>query len=407
MGAAAAEGSLEGEGILSGLHAFYASHREGGLGLVSRLQGASGRVYEAVYPRVSGVVVIETCNRFEVYVDGDPGGAAEGLREALSGKAGLLRRAAGLAAARRLARIAAGLESAIVGEQEVLGQVRRAWLEARERGYTTPLLDEVFHAALLAGKRAREETGIGRGNVGYPTAAVELASRLSGGLDGGRVLVVGTGDAAEAMVAYLCSKYRPASVHVAGRRLDAAARLASSCPGSAAFRLDPASLPGGYDVALVAVSGAPDLSWLSGISRVVVDISLPPAVPGAHGMGEVEELVREAVGERLRHVPAAEAIVEEELGKLLAKLRWRALSPALSALNSYADLLAREAAERISASTGASVERVWPELRSLYRRLLHPLYAALRRAAADGGVPQLLAEALREEYESRLTGRGR
>ncbi|GAB6147539.1 glutamyl-tRNA reductase [Stetteria hydrogenophila] len=381
---------------------FYASHKDAGLEVVSRLQGLKGRVYDAVYPRVSGVVVLSTCNRFEVYVDGGEGEALRGLREAVGGLAGEFRLARGAEAARRLLRVAAGLESAILGEPEILGQVRRAWLEARGAGYTTPLLDEAFHAAILAGKRVREETGLSQGTASYPTAAVELAARLLGGLDGARVLVAGTGEAAEGMVAYLCSKYEPAMVTVAGRRLEAAARVASRCRAASATRLSPDSIKGRYDAVLVAVSGAPDLSWLSSVGRVVVDISTPRAVRDAYGLEEVEAVVREAVEMRARHVPQAEAIIEEELEKLMAKLRWRSISPVLEAVNSYAEALAAVEASRIASRLGVDAESLRVELRSFYRRLLHPLYAALRRAAREGSVPPGLAEAIRGEYLKRL-----
>lgn len=390
------------EELLSSLGVLYVSHKDAGMEAVSKLQGLEGRVYRSVYPKVSGVVVLSTCNRFEVYIDGDVGEARDGIKRALGELAGLFRVARGADAARRILRVAAGLESAILGEPEILGQVRKAWRQARESGYTTPLLDEVFHAALLAGKRVREETGISEGTASYPTAAVELASRLLGGLNGARVLVVGTGEAAEGVVSYLCSKYSPRSVTVAGRRLEAAARLASQCPSATATQLSPETVGSGYDAVIVAVSGAPDLSWLSGRGRVVVDISLPKTVKDAHGMEEVERIVQEAVRRRAEHVPEAEAIVEEEFSKLLAKLRWRAFSPALEALNSYAEALAASEASRIASRLGADPELVRSELRSFYRRLLHPLYAAFKRAASDGGIPPGLADAIRDEYIKKL-----
>ncbi len=397
-----AERSASEEDALAHLRALYVSHKDAGLEVVSRLQGLEAKVYEAVYPRVSGLVVLATCNRFEVYIDGDEGEALAGLRQVAGDLAGKFRVARDLEAARRILRIAAGLESAILGEPEILGQVRRAWRLAREGGYTTPLLDEVFHAALLAGKRVREETGLSEGTASYSTAAVELASRILGDLNGTSVLVVGTGEAAEGVVAYLCSKYSPRKVTVAGRRLEAAARLASRCPSASATLLSPESLEDSHDAVIVAVSGAPDLSWLSGRGRVVVDISLPKAVRDAYGMEEVEEIVREAVERRARHVPEAEAIVDEELSKLLAKLRWRAFSPALEALNAYAEALASMEASRLASRLGVDADKVRAELRSFYRRLLHPLYAAFKRAASNGGIPPGLADTIREEYLKKL-----
>ncbi|MEB2837366.1 MAG: hypothetical protein GSR80_000466 [Desulfurococcales archaeon] len=397
--------------LLSRLHAWYASHADAGLGVVSRLQGLEDRVYEAVYPRVEGVVVVSTCNRFEVYVDSErPGEAWEALQRVLGGFSAHLRGASGLEAARRIARIASGLESVILGEPEVLGQVREAWLKAKERGFTSPLLDRVFHAALNAGRRARRETRIGEGSLGYPSAAVRLAAERLGGLGGRRILVVGTGEAAAAMARIACSgDYGvPEALVVAGRSAEKASRIAGECPRGYASTIE-AALTGRYDAALVAVSGSPSLEALPRRAGLVVDISVPPAVPRAPNVVGVEEVgsyARRAAEARAAEAPLVESIIEEELERLVAKLREDRVNPVVEAVARYAAAAAAEEARRTARRLGLGAEGeeyLAVAFRSLAKRLTHPLLEALR-AAARSGEPALLPRLILESYKSRLEG---
>jgi len=396
---------------LERLRAWYASHSDAGLEVVGRLQGVKDRVYEAVYPVSNGVVVLETCNRFEVYADVDsPGLAREALLEALGPLASSLRESSGLDAAVRLARIAAGLESAILGEPEILGQVRRAWLDARRRGLSSRLLDMVFHAALRAGRRAREETRIGEGSTGYPSAAVRLAAARLGGLGGLHVLIVGTGEAASAAARIVCSgDYGvPARLVVAGRSAARAARVVSShCRGlGLAASLSDARLLGPYDLAVVAVSGGPSLAWLPGSARLVVDISVPPAVPAAGnvvGPEAVAEYARRSADARASEIPRVEAIIGEEIDKLIAKLLESRVDPVVAAISRYAEELAAEEALRTARRLGVdgdAAEYLRLALRSYSRKLLHPLLEALRGAARRGEAGPLL-EALAAAYTYR------
>ena len=192
------------EGVFDSLVAVYTTFRDVGEDVLGRLGGLVEEAYRAALG-ARGAVVLSTCNRFEVYLDDPDGVAWRRVAEFIESNGGVVRVARGAEAARRVLRIAAGLESAILGEPEILGQVRDAWRAAREAGRTTPLLDSVFHAALVAGKRVREETGISRGNASYPSAAVSLAARSLGGLDGLRVLVAGGGEAGLGMLRVLCA----------------------------------------------------------------------------------------------------------------------------------------------------------------------------------------------------------
>jgi glutamyl-tRNA reductase len=397
---------------LERLWTWYASHSDAGLDVVSSLQGVGDRVYEALRGIADGVVVLATCNRFEVYVDtAEPEAVRRVLTSILGGLASKLSEARGVEAAWRLARIAAGLESAVLGEHEILGQVREAWLRARDRGATTRLLDMVFHAALRAGRRARLETGISEGSLGYPSAAVRMAAENLGGLEGARILVVGTGQAAKSMLRIICSgQYGgPAAIVVAGRSRESATRvIRESCKGQPAT-LDEARRLAPFDVALVAVAGAPDLSWLADAARLVIDISLPRATPRAAnvvGLEEVTAYARSMEGARRREIPKVERIIAEELEKLEAKLREIRAEPLIAMITRYAASLSRVEAERTARRLGLTdggVGYLEKAFESYARKLLHPLMEALRETARRGEAA-LLTRLLAEAYSSRLEG---
>ncbi len=381
---------------LENVVAVYADHKENPLETIGRLS----RLEESIRGLdARGFVVISTCNRFEVYMDAPSPRDLEAVAGLLRSHGARVRVAAGRDAVVRLMRIASGLESAILGEPEIMGQVRDAWRKYREMGLTSKLLDRVFHAAVLAGKRARRETGIGRGPASYFTAALEAAEERLGGLRGARVLVVGGGAAGRKLVGLLCGPGGPERIHVASRSRERAAATAALCPD----RAEPVGLEEArsmeYDVAFVAVRGYPEgaLGWLPGRASLVVDLSNPPAVPPGEnvvGMEELRRIVESVIEERRRWVPDVEDIIIEELDKLESRLyeaEYR-VGEIIGALESRVEALAREMAEG---------EDDYKRLRLFAKKLLHPVYVALRRAAAQGMSWEAFAETLRG-----VSGRG-
>ena len=192
-------------------------------------------------PEVHEAAAISTCNRTELYLVAPDGVAAESLalgvlaREAdirpteLVGHLYSLRAADGAA---HLFRVTAGLDSMIIGEAEVQGQVKRAYELALVEGATGPILNRLFRGALAAGKRARSETGISQTGVSVPSVAVELAQRALGDLSSRLVLVVGAGETAELTARALAARgVEPA--FIANRRYDRAIGLAQRFGGRA------------------------------------------------------------------------------------------------------------------------------------------------------------------------------
>src|SRR4051812_40670531 len=197
-----------------------------------RLAGVIRELVEA--PEVHEPAAISTCNRTELYLVAPDSVAAESLalgvltREAeirpteLVGHLYSLRASEGAA---HLFRVTAGLDSMIIGEAEVQGQVKRAYELALVEGATGPILNRLFRGALAAGKRARSETGITERGVSVPSVAVELAQRALGDLSSRLVLVVGAGETAELTARALAARgVEPA--FIANRRYDRAIGLA-------------------------------------------------------------------------------------------------------------------------------------------------------------------------------------
>jgi glutamyl-tRNA reductase len=207
------------------------SHRKADLGLRERFVRSRAGIVALLSGEGErrGGVVLSTCNRFEIYWWGSSDwlawfhatAAEQGVPlppAAVVGKDGAN-------AARHLLRVSAGLESQVVGEAEILGQVRRAWELARESGATCPELDLVFDSALAAGRRVREETSIGAHRASIGSVAVDFARTRIGGLNGCRVLVLGTGKAARTVLSSL--QGTGARVRLSSRGNDRAAQLAS------------------------------------------------------------------------------------------------------------------------------------------------------------------------------------
>jgi glutamyl-tRNA reductase len=395
-------------GSLDSIVAFAVRHKRVGSEVVGRLQGLAETVEEKLAPLSRGLVVLATCHRLEVYLDTEEPGEARRALEAIlpPEAAGGLEEFRGLSAVTHLMEVSAGLDSEIIGEHEILGQVRRAWLRAKSRGLTTWLLDQVFHRALVAGRRVRSETGIAQGHVGYPEVAVEIASERLGGLDGKRVALVGAGDAGRGIAVFLCSRFKPSLFTVYNRSVEKARSVAELCGGEARGLNDLRAMPE-VDVLFVAVAGGYKLPVEAvEMAGLVVDISNPPAAPRAPnvvGFEEVTRVASERIRERMRWIPAAKRIVSEEVEALLRLLGRTRGDAAASLIMRYAySLIEREVQATLrNLERGADPREALEIAFSSYaRKILHPLLAALRKASIDGA-PEVV-EFVAGEYARRL-----
>ncbi len=301
---------------MSELLALGVSHKTAPLDLRERLSLTEGRAAGALreLTEVAGIheaAAISTCNRTELYlVVSDP-------VEAESTALGVLTRQAEIRptellghlyslrsgeAVRHLFRVTAGLDSMIVGEAEIQGQVKRAYELALVEGGTGPILNRLFRGALAAGGRARDETGISEKNVSIPSVAVELARRTLGDLGDRRVLVIGAGETAELLARALVSR-GVATVFVANRHYDRAIGLAQRFDGNAVrFEELPEQLEQA-DIVVSATNSPHHIVERDDLEQVMADPRGTPAAAGRHRRAARHRagLPRDRRGQPARH----------------------------------------------------------------------------------------------------------
>jgi glutamyl-tRNA reductase len=376
----------------------------------------------------SEAAVLSTCNRTEVYSVGaeateleariyDELGSLSGL--SLSELAPSLYTVADEAAAVHLFRVAAGLDSMVPGEAQILGQVREAYEAARKTEAAGPTLHRLFRQALRVGKRVRTETAIGENPASISSAAAELAERVFEDLAGRRILLLGAGKTADLTAANLISR-GVGEIVVANRSPDRAEALARRFGGravdlgqveaelAAADVVVASTSSQGY--VLSAVQAERAMKKRRGRPIFFIDIAVPrdvdPAVIDLEGcylydIDDLERVVAESVAGRREEAVRAEAIVSEEADAFRAWQLSLDVVPAISSLRARAESIRREELDRAEgrlASLSPSQRRAVEALTSqIVAKLLHQPTVRMKEAAAgaDGG---LYADAVRHLF---------
>jgi glutamyl-tRNA reductase len=315
-------------------------------------------------------------------------------------------------AARQLYRVTAGLDSMIVGEAEVQGQVRRAYEAALEAGTTGPMTNRLFGAALQAGKRVRSETGIARERVSISSVAVDLARDVVGDLESRSVVIIGAGETAE-LTAQALVDQGVRTVFVANRHADRARSLADRFGGEVGS-LD--SLPARLQEADIVVSStssphpiveADDLAEVmrlrDGRPLVLIDIAVPRDIEHACGeldgvsvydMDDLQAVVRRNLSVREGERSRADAVVEEEIQRFARWLAQLDVMPTIAALREHGaeivDQVLAENAGRWETLSPRDLARVEAVARAVMQRLLHE--PTIRLKESGHGRQQVLRE---------------
>ncbi|MBF6172880.1 glutamyl-tRNA reductase [Nocardia blacklockiae] len=383
---------------------------------------------------VSEAMIVSTCNRVEIYavVDAFHGGLAE-VGELLAKHSGLplpeLTRHAYVryseAAAEHLFAVASGLDSMVIGEQQVLSQIRAAYAAADAQQAAGRTLHELAQHALRVGKRVHSETGIDRAGASVVSVALDRARTVLGGLEGRRAVVIGAGAMGGLAVAHL-ARAGVGHITVVNRTLERAQRLAQTAAtmhqasASAAELSELVPALAAADIVLTSTGAVGSVVTLADAHRalnstrvdhqlVICDLGLPrdvdPAVAGLPDVTviDMETLQRDpAAGAAADDTTAARAIVAEELTKYLAGQRMAEVTPTVAALRQRAadvveaELLRLES--KLPDLADPEREEVARTVRRVVDKLLHaPTVRVKQLASTPGG--DTYAEALRELFE--------
>jgi glutamyl-tRNA reductase len=324
--------------------------------------------------------------------------------------------------------VAAGLDSAVLGESEVLGQVRRAWEKAQGEQVSGPVLGALFRHAVEAGKRVRSETAIARGITSLSHGAVALAAgRRAGGLTGARVVVVGAGEMGEGVTQALAG-HRVATVVVANRSADRTEAVIADLPAAMAGHVQAESLDNldgllaDSDVVFTTVGTTHPIVDRSMMERalagrtpaaplLVIDLGVPrnvePASTGLDGltlldMDVLRSAVADALSGRQEEVAGATGIVNDEVERYRVASRARDAAPIVSALRTRVEEVRLGELDRQRSKRSVLTDGQWDQVDSVTRavvaKLLHQPTVALKDAA---GTPrgERLVDALRTLFD--------
>lgn len=386
-----------------------------------------------LHDKMLSVTLLSTCNRTELYTIAPADERTQSnliawLNEAKSANVPesdfyVLR---GAEAVRHLFKVASGIDSMVIGESQILGQVRDALSAATETFTLDGVLNRLFHSAIGVGRRARSETRIGHHAVSVSSAAVALARTALGDLANKTVLVISAGGMGKLAAKSLAQSAPGGRIIVANRTIERAAELAEDLGGDVQ-PIALADLQSALAVSDIVISGTSAEGYVIGPEQVVsvmetrpsrnllfIDIAVPRdvdpavgAIPGVHlhDIDDLEAVTNESLTSRLGEVHKVEEIVDEEVGSFMAWWETLDVVPVVVALR-------RRAEEIRSAELERTLKRL-PELDSETRQRLEAMTNAIVKKMLDrpikrlknGADKALYMEALQDLFDIQTDGR--
>ncbi|MFQ5898185.1 MAG: glutamyl-tRNA reductase [Candidatus Methylomirabilia bacterium] len=364
---------------------------------------------------LSEVTILSTCNRVEVY------GVAELVNEARNLAFHHLCAYRGVApaalepslytktdrdAVQHCFRVASSLDSMILGEPQILGQVKDAFAMARSCQTVGPLLHGLMTQAFAVAKKVRTETGVGHHAVSVSYAAVELARKIFGGLSGRPVLLVGAGKMGESAARHLLGQ-RAFPVYVANRTWSRAQELARALAGTAVPFEEVREILAQVDIVITSAGAPEPIVRTSDVQQALaarrsrplffIDIAVPRAVEPrindlenvfCYDIDDLRQVVEANIRERLREAQRAEALVEREVGKFVARLQDLTVVPTIVSLREKLEAIRRGEV----AKTLVRIPEAPPETRAaiealstaIVNKILHTPTVKLRDSSRSG-----------------------
>ena len=403
------------------------NHRTAPIEIRERLAWPASDV-PGVLSRISGdrghpVALLSTCNRIEFYLGSSSAAARDAVWNAAADRLGESAEPFAYMheerdAVRHVFRVAAGLDSMILGEAQIQGQVRAAWEAAR--GSTGPILARLLQDALNVGGRVRAETTIGRGAASVPSASVDLAKKIFGQLKGRKALVLGSGEMAELATECLVREGVQATV-VAHLHLEQAASIAAKVGGEAVEFDDAWERFASVDIVLTSTAAPHAIVTASKIREAIaarhrrplciMDIAVPRDVAPEVGdlpnvllydIDDLQGVVDATISLRQERVPEADQIVSDETERFWEWYQGRRVVDVVRALRDNAEDLRLHELKRamkklghLSAEDRSQVEYL---TKALLQKFLHTPTVRLRGAAGNGSDHDI-AEALRYAFD--------
>ena len=366
-------------------------------------------------------IILSTCNRTEVYAAGN-GSGEESILNFINTFSGVsfvdlmphiyLRENA--TAFRHLFRISSGLDSMIVGEYEVLGQMKQALAAAEQAGMVTPALRNIFNSALRTGRQVREETGISRNALSVSSVAVDLAAKAIGGLENTKMLVIGAGEAGQ-LVAKVAKESGVSGIAIASRTMESAAAAAEMIGGKPVDLddMDQELVPANI---VVTCAGAPDrildVERVGAVMKkrptsplVIIDIAVPRNVAPAvrlishvflYDMDDLMRVSEENRRQRESEVEKAERIVNAEVARCTSDWSAHSAKSVIGALMQKAEDIRTQQLKRtlkklhpLSEEEQFNIDAM---TKSIVNKILQEPIANLKRNEGDIDYPGVVGE---------------
>ncbi len=363
---------------------------------------------------VEEVLYLSTCNRVEIIASIEESGKAiNDLRDFLAQNGGLTEKEAagcfyeyrGEEAVRHIFRVASSLDSMVMGEAQILGQVKEAYREALEKYATGVVLNRLMHCSFRAAKRVRSETGIAVNPVSVSHAAVELAKKIFGSLDGKKILLIGAGEMAELTGQQLISKGAQ-SIIIANRSLAQAELLAEKFHGEAASLAALEAKLVEADIVISSTGASEFIVTADMLKKIhhqrknrllfLIDIAVPRDIEPAassleniylYNIDNLQDIVDENMNVRKKEAIKAEMIVEEEVARYINWQKELESVPTIVSLRNKAEEIMKDEMEKASGWMShlgkEDQEKIDILVKSIVNKVLHSPVTVLKEESSD------------------------